>query len=542
MACTLGAAQAFASPATLVTREAGRLVAHTLDGSRFGPAQTTSDDRVPLGSIWKLFVAGYLIAERIDAPDYPCTGHDKAEVYCCTPGERIGRDMALIRSCGLYFAPARLSLDPSRWASFWRDRKAPPWLTHLASLGEATPATPGEIIAALEAIPPDARERLADTLLGLLGTRQAGNAILALGGQVRAKTWSMPGPTGRFHGGAAGWFANGQPFWMGGTGSGIRVLAHQADALATYAQRLPSTDDVLCVDVRFFARYPIRRLDTGGHRQPVEGALRGHYRVHFDNGNQIDIDSAGELRATRHDQTLMLTGRFGLNEYVARVIDREAAATPTEAARALAVVARSYVLRNARAGLPCMSIDDSTRYQRVAPRPASAAARAIADWSDGLTLGDTPVRFHQTERQPGVLSWATAKQQAEDGASFIRILGDAFPGASLGGTAGTPDTCERTPQGQAWLDARAGRWRTRLAAEPGFDPPPRLPTVCMTRSANPFSDPIRQRIYTRGWARMEDRIALAHEYLHLAFDGHPTGLDEARIETLARSLIMESPP
>ena len=38
---------------------------------------------------------------------------------------------------------------------------------------------------------------------------------------------------------------------------------------------------------------------------------------------------------------------------------------------------------------------------------------------------------------------------------------------------------------------------------------------------------------------LQDRLDLTHEYLHLAFDGYPTGLDENYIETLTRQLLMD---
>ncbi len=38
---------------------------------------------------------------------------------------------------------------------------------------------------------------------------------------------------------------------------------------------------------------------------------------------------------------------------------------------------------------------------------------------------------------------------------------------------------------------------------------------------------------------LQDRLDLTHEYLHLAFDGYPTGLDENYIETLTRQLLKD---
>jgi uncharacterized protein YfaQ (DUF2300 family) len=41
----------------------------------------------------------------------------------------------------------------------------------------------------------------------------------------------------------------------------------------------------------------------------------------------------------------------------------------------------------------------------------------------------------------------------------------------------------------------------------------------------------------RPLATREDRITLAHEYLHIGLRHHPSGQDEAFVEQLARRLI-----
>ncbi|MDX5299696.1 MAG: DUF2300 domain-containing protein, partial [Gammaproteobacteria bacterium] len=38
---------------------------------------------------------------------------------------------------------------------------------------------------------------------------------------------------------------------------------------------------------------------------------------------------------------------------------------------------------------------------------------------------------------------------------------------------------------------------------------------------------------------LQDRLDLTHEYLHLAFDGHPLADDEAFIESTTRRLLLE---
>ncbi|WP_158686132.1 DUF2300 domain-containing protein, partial [Cronobacter sakazakii] len=55
----------------------------------------------------------------------------------------------------------------------------------------------------------------------------------------------------------------------------------------------------------------------------------------------------------------------------------------------------------------------------------------------------------------------------------------------------------------------------------------------------PWIDRSRRRIYIRAFLHLQDRLDLTHEYLHLAFDGYPSGLDETYIEGLARHLLME---
>ncbi|ORB30091.1 SpoIID/LytB domain-containing protein, partial [Mycobacterium paraseoulense] len=85
--------------------------------------------------------------------------------------------------------------------------------------------------------------------------------------------------------------------------------------------------------------------------------------------------------------------RVSREEYVARVLEREASAQPKEAARALAVTIRTYLLQNAAPRGECLAIDDSSQRQRVAPRPASAPTRRIAAWSADLVLAGATVNY-----------------------------------------------------------------------------------------------------------------------------------------------------
>ena len=83
-----------------------------------------SDLQTPLGSLWKLFVYGWLVDTGAREPAYECRGQSKEEVYCCTAGGKIERDQALVKSCGLYFEPARLGISSAEWRTYWQARQA----------------------------------------------------------------------------------------------------------------------------------------------------------------------------------------------------------------------------------------------------------------------------------------------------------------------------------------------------------------------------------------------------------------------------------
>jgi uncharacterized protein YfaQ (DUF2300 family) len=173
--------------------------------------------------------------------------------------------------------------------------------------------------------------------------------------------------------------------------------------------------------------------------------------------------------------------------------------------------------------------------QRVSASEPTAAARNAALFTDGLILDGADVRYHRDTPAADVLAWSVAVQQAQSGHTFDAILARAFPRVSLGVVSGERE-CRRLTQADAWLNRTAGAWRRRLMAEPGFEPPDTM-TVCALDYGNPYADRARSRIYVRGVATLEDRISIAHEYVHLAFRFHPRREDEAFVERLARSLV-----
>ena len=98
--------------------------------SAVGARADTSATVTPLGSTWKLFVYSYLVAQGIDAPPYRCQAAERRddETYCCDPGEAVGRDDALARSCGPFFEPSRLQINAADRRRFWQRHEAPAWL------------------------------------------------------------------------------------------------------------------------------------------------------------------------------------------------------------------------------------------------------------------------------------------------------------------------------------------------------------------------------------------------------------------------------
>lgn len=497
----------------------------------------------PLGSVWKLFVYAYL-GSRPQAPaDYRCSGRDPGEeAYCCAPGERIGRDDALARSCGLYFAPQRLGLTAAAWRSFWTRQApdAPSWLFDLDQLQPATEVPVSSLLAALGAIDGDLRRQTMAALQRVSLEPRARPLLAHLGNTLRVKTWSWREKNGRDGGrrigGFAGWLVDGTPVWLRGSGSSAQVIAQAAPWLAGVLPQ-PTPPDEACVRVRLFSRYPLADVLLDGRPAP-SGALRGEVEARFVNGRRLRFASRGELSLERAGGRPEIRGRFGLNDYVARVVTREAAAEPVAAARALAVAARTYLVRHADYASGCYTIADDSRTQRVSPAAPTRAAQRAAEWSDGLVLAGVAGRYHQTASAAQQLSWQSALAAASGGARWDEILDQAYGGAGFQ-VAGVSDAGECRPLASAenWLAARQATWKRQLAGTPGFESPLRLPRVCHLEHGNPYADLERGRLYATGVGSVNERLALTHEYLHFALANHPRGRDEDFVEQTARSLL-----
>jgi len=487
----------------------------------------------PLGSLWKVFVYAWLVDTGAREPAYACRGQSKEEVYCCTAGGKIERDQALVKSCGLYFEPARLGITAGDWKVYWQARRAPSWLLDLPSVQPATRVSVADLLKVLALLP--AQEQMRRVLLDVVLNAADGNVVGELGGRLRVKTWSWLGdqdPQSR-QGGFAGWTADGSPIWAGGRGTSQMVLRHYGAALATVLPASWPAEAGRCVEVGLFSRYPVSRV-LSGNQAVTSGPLQGDYRVEFANGNALDIHSDGELFLLNDK----LVARLDREEYVARVLEREAKSEPAEAAKALAVAIRTYLLQNATRNGECLSIDDSSTRQRVAPRPASAESRNIAAWTADLVLAGSTVTYHSDQPGPDKLAWQQAVEQAKAGQRYDAILLHAYPRASLSRWDNPVASCEALPAAQDWLQKQRRGWRPRLESETGYNEVSTF-AVCKLAFGRPFVDRERQRIYVRGVLSLQDRLDLTHEYLHLAFEAHPNGQDETYIEGLARHLLLE---
>lgn len=498
--------------------------------------------QVPLASLWKLFVYIYAVDNKLAMPDYRCGGRDPEEVYCCDAGQSIGHDAALAQSCGPFFSTRRLMIDAAAWRRYWAGRLgAVPagdfaWLLDSAQMTPARLVRLDSLLRALGSIPAASRlDAEAALLRVVLDGRGAGTARW-FGSQLRVKTYSWHDAGGRL-GGAAGWLADGTPLWFGGAGGSSNVFQQWAPALAASLPPAQSAEDSGCVVVDYFKRYPIRAV-RGEHGVAAPGALNGRYHVQFDNGQNLALRSSGEMMLLQDPSGRpQLRGRFGVNEYVARVLDREANAQEPEAAKALAIAARTYLQQNAVSVAGCQQIADSSATQRVSPSPATPAALAIARWTDQLIVDGVAVRYHSTTPSEGTLAWSAAVRQARQGKRYDELLADAYPGGALSTFGNTGARCQRLAQNEEWLARVLPRWQRVLFAEAGYEAPPQAPLVCALSSGAPYSEQSRNRIFMRALATREDRITLAHEYLHLGLRRHPRGQDEDYVERLARRLV-----
>lgn len=552
MSCLLGGAQwvyASSDDAWIVSQQQPNTPVWLL-----GRAQQLPD-RVPIGSLWKLWVYAYSLDNHVPDLPYACRAGSQAvtgDEYCCSQSESVGRDVALVRSCGAYFQPKRLGIQSRDWRNYWQ-RHAPnvTWLQNLENLQPQTQVSVGDILNALNSVPAPIVERTREALLGRLLQPQWSDVLPVLGGAYRFKTytWQHPSVNGAYFGGAAGWQADGTAFWLGAPGGSHRVVQRLSEQLVS---RLPPPTQALnlddqCVSVHFFRNYPIKRISRtldSSHVPITNGHLRGDYQVEFVNQHSMNIHTDGELSVLSgdgigshrpSDRPLQIWGHLSLQDYLARVLDREGDAAQTQAARALSIAAHSYLLQNAQFHQGCWQIDDDSRHQRVSANPPSQLARSVVSFTEGLTLGGSPIYYHRTQAKAGtVLSWQDTVKQSKQGVNYITLLKQAYPSVSWQ----LPDhraQCVPFTIAQTYFKANLNKVQQLMMSTAGFEHLSHV-NICQLDYGHPYADQQALNIYLSDWRTQNDHVTLWHEYLHLALRFHPKGQDEDWIELTARQL------
>lgn len=505
------------------------------------------DGKIPLGSLWKLFTYLYLVDTEAHEDPYVCSGEpqlQKEEQYCCAEGSSINRDSALSHSCGLYFDPKRLKIDPEMWKNYWGSKNQ---LTSIRDLESLKPETKIDLKELLSVLQSTSRKGRLQARKAMLETSLSGYGRYAtddLGTGVRYKTYSWHKEDNSAFGGAAGWSAGGNPFWFGGAGNSQLALKTDAKvlgkALHDIDEKYSNLSEEVCVDVDFFAQYPLKSIRTKEGRLVDSGMLVGEYSIEFFNGNSLKIATKEPLSIDKTAEGLRLKGKFGLNQYIARVINREADTTYPSAAYALGIAARTYLFQNGHFEKGCWHITDSTRTQRVSPNTPSVESLRASRFSDDLVLKGPPIYYHADDAGLNRLSWAEAQEQAKKGWSYQQILSHAYPESEIQ-TIDQRSACTRLFEAEKWLKNAIPKWNRTLSREDGYEPLEVLPNICFLPNGHPYSDQKSLRIYTRGTNTLNDKMTLAHEYIHLAFRFHPNGSDEAYVEHLAQTLIGERP-
>lgn len=510
--------------------------------------QNVNDLNTPLGSTWKLFVYSYLVDTQAPDAPYQCQGQNSEEKYCCSKGQSIRRDQALLQSCGLYFEPKHLGLQDASWRAYWYQQRAPLWLTELSNLHEHTVLPVRNLLWGLQQIPTKPRAEAEQVLLNVWLRDDQQGSLQANASQLRGKTLTMPHPVdGKQRiGGMAGWTVHGDAFWFIGRGNSREVLKQSAHWLPALSSRWQAASNQglqdACIEVDYlaFMTNPIVGIKEHKTGKAIYGGVlpTGKYSVYLKNGREVALQSDGNMQVFAQQQYYRLRARMDMNEYVARVLQREAATEPEQAAKALSIAIRSYALNEATGSGDCLLMRDTTLQQRVLTQAASPEAKHIAISTDKLVLEGAHGHFHANSSQANVLGWQQAVTWAKQGLGFKAILARAYPQASVvvhGSDLG--ERCVAMPQAQKWLATQHSKWHKTLQREAGYRPLKQAASICRLSRGTPYADVAANRVYVRRLHSEAEQITLAHEYLHLLFADHPNGRNEHYIEALAQRLV-----
>ena len=515
------------------------------------PDPKEASQTVEWGSLWKMWVMVYFKEKNLTPPDYICKGGDPEEVFCCTPGKKIGMKDAFAKSCGRYFEQSLSVIKDSDWKNFWKEEMAftdGPLIQGFPSEDTRTSVT--WILGALERVRTHA-QNLKSIEADMLSTQLTGtlkNSKKDFGGEIRVKTYTIRNPKDEKHflGGFAGWRRDGSAIWVRGEGKSdavARAVSLSQDAKDRLLESLmtSSSSSIAQVQVAFFDRYPIRRIN--GAVKPQNGPLHGKVVLEFENGNHLEFYSQGEIqvRYSKKGKPL-LTGHFSLDEYVARVMDREIKSEPVEAAKAFSILMRTFLVQNAIRSNDGYWIQDSSHLQRVSIQKASRESLKIAGFTTGMILKGEKVSYHSISTSKNRIGWEAAKKMAADGFQYHEILSETFHRATLSALEEKNEPlCAALPDAEVWLNQQSKIWKPRLLQKEGFNEPKPY-RICKLEGRQPYTDIQEKKIFVNFKGDTEDQITLAHEYLHLAFASHPVGHQDPTIEKMAKELVLKVKP
>lgn len=536
------------------------------------------DQEYRLGSLWKVFLFTYLSARDVVLAPYHCTGQAGGR-YCSLMRGHGGVDLnaALMQSCELAFQEFKEAIQAGEWTDFWRKllgaEAVPVWLANLDAFGARTEAPPETVLrlfahireqssawpalkAALALVPwegtakalrhqdPNGELVVKTFTMGKVSADPSRVGYASQGGAPSADLNPAdngdvdPSRDGGYEGGMAGWLDPDTLFWLWGEDKGARIakawFGEVRDKFTGDDPGAASADlPQVCTD--FLSRYSITVVRATDSSPAKLGPLYGEYIASLKHGTTVRFSSRGNIILKKRGGRFALSGCFTLDDYIARVIQREGGTLPIEARKALAIVARTYLLHQAvKLDDGHLFLADSTRWQRVSIADPSNENRHIAAQTTSLVL-NREVFFHETKTGEKTFSLSLSSRQAGQGLKYDEILAGAFPSLAIIPLWSLKKTsCDELTQASEWLRYNLNAWQKELIPL-GADLMAST-TVCRNSAHRAFY--FDKRIYMAGFSDTEDQITLVHEWLHAAFAETPLGDDEGRIEGLAKRLVM----
>lgn len=535
--------------ALLIVLQQGNLQGYALEQgmSRPQPLQINSvamKSRHPLGSLWKIFAFSYLMEHKPVAP-YHCHGHDQKGGYCSlTRGHgTVDLNTALIHSCELAFRHYKSLIPANAWRTYWQKisgNSAEAWIFDLAEFGAELKVEPAQVLNLLGRIRLHAASWPAlDAALTQIAFTGTARSLSPYGSNtnLKIKTFTMGNSKEGYFGGIAGWFNKSTLFWLAGPDKSGRIASAWFPTMTRLVKsgspQIPDESPVkICT--QFLERYPLLAVKNTVGNAVKPGPLYGHFVAETTRETAVEFESAGDVSLKIKKGQPQLTGCFSLEEYVARVVEREGSTLPFEAKKALGIAARTYALRHSKKlGADYLSLPDSTNYQRVALTKPDQENQRAAGETAGLIV-DADVFYHQDRQNGATMSLKEAKRQALAGVGFRQIVQIAY-GKKLLPFSGLKDLpCQEMKTAKDWLKHNLELWQPRLAMIGANMATPFKICSLDGKEALYFDN----RIYMQGLHTTDDQITLVHEWLHAALAHTPQGRNEEKIERLARSLVL----